>query len=128
MVFMSDQLVSAKARRTLNVIDNCYRERLGIEADLSLPAARVVRVPDQIIEWRGKPAALLCDSGPEYISQALADWAREKRITLTCIQPGKPAQNVYIERLHRTARHEWLDLHELTSVAHTQLLATQWLW
>ena len=44
------------------------------------------------------------------------------------IQPGKPTQNAYIERFNRTARHEWLDLHEFNSVAHAQLLATQWLW
>ena len=44
------------------------------------------------------------------------------------IQAGKPTQNAYIERFYRTARQEWLDLHEFNSVAHTQLLATQWLW
>ena len=44
------------------------------------------------------------------------------------IQPGKPTQNAYIERFNRTARHEWLDMHLLHSVAHAQLLATQWLW
>ena len=44
------------------------------------------------------------------------------------IQPGKPTQNAYIERFNRTARHEWLDLHQFESVEHAQLLATQWLW
>ena len=96
--------------------------------DLSLPSARVIRALDQIIEWREKPAALRCDNGPEYISQALVEWANRHRITLIYNQPGKPTQNAYIERFNRTARHEWLDLHEFTSVAHAQLLATQWLW
>lgn len=40
----------------------------------------------------------------------------------------KSTQNAYIERFNRTVRHEWLDLHEFTSIAHAQLLATQWLW
>ena len=44
------------------------------------------------------------------------------------IQPGKPTQNAYIERFNRTARHEWLDMHLFHSVAHAQLLTTQWLW
>ena len=87
-----------------------------------------MRALDQIIEWRGKPAALRGDNGPEYISQSLVDWANKNRITLMYIQPGKPTQNAYIERFNRTARHEWLDLHEFNSVAHAQLLATQWLW
>jgi putative transposase len=70
MDFMSDQLVSGKTFRTfnVNVIDDYNREGLGIEVDLSLPALRVIRALDQVIEWRGKPAAIRCDNGPEYIS------------------------------------------------------------
>lgn len=128
MDFMSDQLVSGKTLRTFNVIDDYNREGLGIEVDLSLPAARVIRALEQIIEWRGRPAALRCDNGPEYLSQTLVEWANKQRITLMYIQPGKPTQNAYVERFNRTVRHEWLDLHEFTSVAHAQLLATQWLW
>ena len=112
MDFMGDQLASGKSLRTFNVLDDYNREGLGIDVDLSLPAQRVIRALDQIIEWRGEPAALRCDNGPEYISQALVEWANRKRITLIYIQPGKPTQNAYIERFNRTARHEWLDLHE----------------
>ena len=128
MDFMSDQLVSGKTFRTFNVIDDYNREGLGIEVDLSLPAARVIRALDQIIEWRGKPAAIRCDNGPEYISQSLITWANARQITMIYIQPGKPTQNAYIERFNRTARHEWLDLHEFSSIPHAQFLATQWLW
>jgi putative transposase len=128
MDFMSDQLVNSKTFRTFNVMDDYNREGLGIEVDISLPSARVIRALDQIIEWRGKPAALRCDNGPEYLSQTLVDWANEHRITLLYIQPGKPTQNAYIERFNRTVRHEWLDMHQFESIAHAQLLATQWLW
>jgi putative transposase len=128
MDFMSDQLASGKTFRTFNVMDDYNREGLGIEVDTSLPSARVVRALEQIIEWRGKPAALRCDNGPEYLSQTLVGWANEHRITLLYIQPGKPTQNAYIERFNRTVRHEWLDMHQFNSIAHAQLLATQWLW
>jgi len=100
----------------------------GIDVDLSLPGILVIRSLEQIIEWRGKPAAIRCDNGPEYIAQALVDWANKERITLLYIQPGKPTQNVYVERFNRTVRHEWLDLHQFESVGHAQHLATQWLW
>lgn len=89
MDFMSDQLASGKAIRTFNVMDDYNREGLGIEVDTSLPAARVVRSLEQIIEWRGKPAALRCDNGPEYLSQTLVDWANQHRITLLYIQPAE---------------------------------------
>ena len=55
MDFMSDQLSGGRYFRTFNVLDDFNREGLGIEVDLSLPADRVVRALEQIIEWRGKP-------------------------------------------------------------------------
>lgn len=128
MDFMSDQLVSGKTFRTFNVIDDYNREGLGIEVDLSLPSVRVIRALEQMIQWRGKPAALRCDNGPEYLNQMLVDWASRYQITLLYIQPGKPTQNAYIERFNRTARHGWLDMHQFDSIAHAQLLAIQWLW
>ncbi|MCF7981799.1 MAG: IS3 family transposase [Pseudomonadales bacterium] len=128
MDFMSDQLINGKTFRTFNVMDDYNREGLGIEVDISLPSARVIRALEQVIEWRGRPAALRCDNGPEYLSHTLVDWANKHRITLLYIQPGKPTQNAYIERFNRTVRHEWLDMHHFESIAHAQLLATQWLW
>jgi putative transposase len=128
MDFMSDSLDDGRRFRTFNVLDDYNREGLGIEVDFSLPSERVIRSLERIIEWRGKPLALRCDNGPEYISQNLIDWATQKQITLLYIQPGKPTQNAYVERFNRTVRHEWLDLHSFNSIEHAQLLATQWLW
>lgn len=128
MDFMSDALADGRKIRTFNVIDDYNREGLAIDVDLSLPSARVIRALEQVIEWRGKPAAIRCDNGPELISGPLIAWATKNRITMLYIQPGKPTQNAYIERFNRTARHEWLDMHLFHSVAQAQLLATQWLW
>ena len=128
MDFISDSLADGRVLRTFNILDEYSREGLGIKVDLSLPRELVIRSLNQIIEWRGKPSALRCDNGPEYISQALTDRANDNRITLMYIQRGKPAQNAYVERYNRTVRHEWLDMHDFTSVEHAQLLATEWLW
>lgn len=51
MDFMAD----GRQFRLSNVPDDFNREGLGIEVDFSLPAERVVRSLNQIIEWRGKP-------------------------------------------------------------------------
>ena len=128
MDFMSDSLIDGRPLRTFNVIDDYNREGLTIDVDLSMPSARVVRSLEQIIEWRGKPAAIRCDNGPEYISETLIQWANQNQITILYIQPGKPTQNAYVERFNRTARHEWLDLHMFESVEQAQNLATNWLW
>jgi putative transposase len=128
MDFMSDSLADGRSLRTFNVIDDYNREGLAIDVDLSMPSARVIRSLEQVIEWRGKPAAIRCDNGPEYISNELITWANKHRITILYIQPGKPTQNAYVERFNRTARHEWLDLHMFESVEQAQDLATNWLW
>ncbi len=56
-------------------LDDFNREGLAIEVDWSLPAERVVRALNQIIEWRGKPRQIRCDNGPEYMSKLLEQWA-----------------------------------------------------
>ena len=108
MDFMADRLGDGRAFRLLNVLDDFNREGLGIEVDFSLPAERVIRSLDRIIEWRGKPGTIRVDNGPEYISGKLLIWASSRGITIQHIQPGQPQQNAYIERYNRTVRHEWL--------------------
>lgn len=66
--FMHDRLGDGRAIRTFNVLDDYNREGLGIEVDLSLPAHRVIRALEHIIEWRGKPQVIRSDNGPEYVS------------------------------------------------------------
>ncbi len=105
MDFMSDALLDSRTLRIFNVIDDCNREAVGIEVDLSLQSLRVIRSLEQINEWRGKPAAIRCNNGPEYIAQVLINWANKKKSTLMYIQPGKPTQNAYIERFNRTVRY-----------------------
>ena len=107
MDFMADRLADGRQVRLLNVLDDFNREGLGIEVDFSLPAERVVRSLNQIIEWRGKPSVIRVDNGPEYVSSTLMTWAEKQSIALTYIQPRKPQQNAYVERYNRTVRHEW---------------------
>jgi putative transposase len=128
MDFMADRLGDGRQFRLLNVLDDFNREGLGIEVDFSLPAERVIRSLDRIIEWRGKPGTIRVDNGPEYISGKLLIWAEERGITIQHIQPGQPQQNAYIERYNRTVRHEWLDQYIIETIEEAQDFATQWLW
>jgi len=125
---MADWLGDGRAFRLLNVLDDFNREGLGIEVDFSLPAERMIRSLDRIIEWRGKPASIRVDNGPEYISGKLLAWAEQHCISIRHIQPGKPQQNAYVERYNRTVRHEWLDQNIIESIEEAQDYATQWLW
>lgn len=128
MDFMHDQLSDGRSIRLFNVLDDFNRQGLGIEVDQSLPAARVIRSLDNIIEWRGKPASIRCDNGPEYISAALLNWASARGIHIEHIQPGKPQQNAYVERFNRTVRYEWLSQYHWCDLDEVREFATQWMW
>ena len=87
---MADRLGDGRAFRLLNVLDDFNREGLAIEVGFSLPAERVIRSLDRIIEWRGKPGTIRVENGPKYISGKLLIWASSRGITIQHIQPGQP--------------------------------------
>ena len=128
MDFMSDSLEVGRKFRTLNVIDDHNREVLAVEIDYSLPAARVIRVLEQIAEERGLPEEIRVDNGPEFISVTLECWAKSKQVKLEHIKPGKPAQNAYIERFNRTYREDILDMYIFRTLEDVRDLTTKWMY
>lgn len=114
--FMAVRPADGRSFRLLYVLDTFNRQGLGIEVDFSLPAERVVRSPNQIIEWRDKPLPIRMENGLEYVNSKPVEWAETQGIALNYIQPGKPQQNAYVERYNRTVRHEWLDLYKFDSL------------
>lgn len=92
--FTSDNLTGGQKFRTLNVVDDYNREALGVDIDYSLPAQRVTRLLDRLVDQYGKPERLRTDNGPEFISRALQDWCSDKEVALHWIEPGKPTQTL----------------------------------
>ncbi len=125
--FTSDRLTDGRKFRTLNVLDDYNREALGIEVDYSLPAQRVTRLLDHLVERYGKPERLRSDNGPEFISQTLQDWCTDKKVILHWIEPGKPTQNAYIERFNGTFRREVLNANVFSSLAQVRRAVDAWL-
>lgn len=77
---MCDSLVNGRRFRVLNIMDDYNRESLAIEVDTSLPSLRVIRVLERLIEYRGKPKAIRVDNGPEFISERLETWCKDRDI------------------------------------------------
>ncbi len=125
--FMCDSLFSGRRFRTFNVVDDYNREALAIEVDLSLPSARVVRVLERIVSWRGYPAKIRMDNGPEFISVTLADWAEKHGVQLEFIKPGKPTQNSYVERFNRTYRTEVLNMYAFGRLSEVRDITNSWI-
>ena len=128
MDFMHDSLQFGRTFRSFNVIDDFNREALNITIDTSLNSRRVIRELDQLIDWRGKPERIRVDNGPEFIANALAQWAKLHKIELQFIEKGKPQQNGYIERFNRSFRTEILDAFSFDNLRQARLLTHAWMW
>lgn len=124
--FMSDSLWNGRRYRLLNIIDDFNREVLSIEADTSLPTLRVIKVLDKLIFSRGIPEMIRVDNGPEFISNRLDAWCKDHKIQLVFIQPGKPMQNGYIERLNGSLRRELLNAYVFRTINEVRLQVDQW--
>ena len=100
---------------------------MGIEIAHSLPAARIIRFLEELIDFYGAPSAFRCDNGPEFTSQTFIDWCADRKIEIRYIQPGKPDQNAIVERFNLSFRHEVLDAHIFESLTDAREIAEDWL-
>tara|TARA_R110002049_G_C8977748_1_gene548035 strand:+ start:175 stop:672 length:498 start_codon:yes stop_codon:yes gene_type:complete len=77
MDFMSDALTDGRKVRVLNVIDDCNREALAVEAGLPYPARAVVETLECLKEEMGAPRYVRCDNGLNLSPRPL--WTGAKR-------------------------------------------------
>jgi len=125
--FMHDTLCWGKPYRLLNIIEDYDREALKVEIDFSLGAERVRRALDQLFELYGTPSFIRSDNGPEFRDESLQNWIRSRGVTWEFIQPGKPAQNAYVERFNGTMRDELLDMHSFRHLDEARHAVEEWI-
>lgn len=125
--YMHDALWDGRTFRLLNVMDDYNRQVLAIEADTSLPVPRLIRVLERLKESRGLPQMIRVDNGPEFISQKLDDWCKDNQVSLMFIQPGKPTQNAFIERLNGSIRRELLNAYVFRSLNEVRAKVDEWM-
>lgn len=125
--FMSDVLSDGRRFRTLNIIDDYNSEALLIHPAMSLPSRYVTQLIDQVAETKGYPSIIRVDNGPEFISSVFKEWAKINKIFIQYIQPGKPAQNGFIERFNRTFREDILDMYIFESISEVSRISADWI-
>ena len=92
-----------------------------------LPSKRITRCLDQLAIKYGYPQRIRVDNGLENISRHFQQWAKIQGIEIQYIQPGKPAQNAFIERFNRTYREAVLDRYLFRNIQEIQNITNNWL-
>ncbi len=126
MDFVSDALAGGRRIKALTIVDDFTKESVDIVADHGISGQYVTRVLDRAVRFRGLPAAIRTDQGPEFTGHALDQWAYRNGVQLKLIQPGKPTQNAYIESFNGRFRDECLNEHWFTSLAEARILIAAW--
>ena len=124
--FMSDSLITGRSFRVFNLMDDFNREALCMKGNFSMPGVRIVEYLREAIEIHGKPLAIRVDNGPEFLSRVFVNYCEVEDIEIKYIQPGKPSQNGYIERLNRTYREDVLDAHLFRDIEKVNSQTEQW--
>jgi putative transposase len=77
-------------------VDEHTRKCLDGPVGRSVDANKLVEHLDKVAAVRGWPRYLRCENGPELISNALADWAKDRtekeKTTITFIEAGAPGR------------------------------------
>ena len=127
MDFQFDHTIDGKQVKMLNIIDEHTREALTTHVEHSIDADHVVATLMRLaIERGGPPAFVRFDNGPEFVSHAIAEWARQQGVACVFIDPGSPWQNAWIESFNGRLRDELLNLWQFDSLLEAQVIIEDW--
>jgi putative transposase len=107
-------------------LDEGNREALATKVDVSLPSVRVIAVLEQLCTIYGRSRQHRCDNGPEFLADAMKEWALQHSVHIHFIEPGTPNQNAYIEHFYKSVRTEVLDAWAFASLDEVRDISEQW--
>jgi putative transposase len=126
MDFVMDRLEDGRRLKCLTVVDDFTKEAVEIALDHGMGSHYVVRLLEQVVQFRGKPAAIRTDQGPEFTATALDQSAYRNSVVLKLIQPGRPMQNGYVESFNGKFRDECLNEHWFSTLAEARTIVAAW--
>jgi len=126
MDFVSDSLASGRRLKCLAVADDFSHECVDLTVDYGISGEYVTRLLDRAAVFRGYPAAVRTDNGPEFTSRAFIAWVQQHHIRHLLIEPGKPMQNGYIESFNGKFRDERLNEHWFQSLQQARQTIATW--
>lgn len=126
MDFIHDSLSNGRKFKNLTIVDDYTKECPVILADTSITGKRVVYELDKLKEKIGLPEEITVDNGPEFISNALDEWAYKNNVRIYFIEPGTPTENPFIESFNGKFRDECLSMHWFLNIQHAREIIEQW--
>ena len=126
MDFVSDATADGRRFRIFTVVDEYTREALAMVVATSISGARVARELQRVAEFRGYPATIVSDNGPEFIGKAMDAWAYKAKVKLHFIKPGTPTENAYVESFNGHFRGECLNMHWFAQLAEAERDISNW--
>ena len=124
--FVMDALASGRRIKCLTVVDDFSRECVDIAVDHGIGGEYVTRLLEQAGQFRGFPAALRTDQGPEFTSRAFMAWAHRRGVRHLLNDAGSPTQNAYIESFNGKFRDECLNEQWFETLAQARQEITRW--
>jgi putative transposase len=87
----------------------------------------VVRFLSDLAAQYGYARAITVDNGPEFISNALDQWAHAHGVNLHFSRPGKPVDDAFIESFNGRLRDECLNTNWFYGLEHAREIINEWL-
>jgi len=123
--FQFDVCEQGRALKICSIVDEHTRECIGGLVERSITANRFIDHLEDLIAQRGAPAVLRSDNGPEFIAQAVTNWAANQT-ELSYIPPGQSWHNGYVESFNARLRDECLNINSFYSLLHAQVIIGDW--
>ena len=124
--FMVERTNNGRAFRILNIIDEFTRECLKIKVNRKISSQDVIDELFNLFIFRGIPAHIRSDNGPEFTAKAVRRWLNRLGVKTLFIERGSPWENGYIESFNGKLRDELLAREVFTTLEEANVLIEQW--
>ncbi len=124
--FVADRTHNGKKIRMLTIVDEYTRECLAIRVDRRLNSEDVLDQLAALFVYRGVPAYLRSDNGPEFVAKAVREWLARVGVQTLFIEPGSPWENGYVESFNGKLRDELLNGEIFYTLKEAQVLIEWW--
>jgi transposase InsO family protein len=124
--FIHDRLENGAGIKMLTVLDEFTRECLGILVARSITASGVTGFLELLVLQGAAPEHVRSDNGPEFVAEAVKQWAQAQAIRINYIEPGSPWENGHVESFHGKFRDECLNREVFGNLLEAKVLIEQW--